>query len=125
MKVSHVFLGSAVASIIYGLLILILPTMMLNAHGMDVNDSAVLMGRFFGSALFGLGLTAWFARNAAPSNARSAIMLAFFIADVVGFVVSLMAMIAGQMNALGWLAVVIYLVFSAGFGYFQFMASEE
>jgi hypothetical protein len=125
MKVSHVFVGMAVASIVYALLILILPAMMLNGHGMDVNDSAILMGRFFGSALLGLGLTAWFARNTAPSNARSAIILAFFIADVVGFVVSLMAMIAGQMNALGWLPVVIYLVFSVSLGYFQFVGGEE
>jgi hypothetical protein len=125
MKISHVFIAAAVASIVYGVLILLLPAMMLNGHGMDVNDSAVLMGRFFGSALLGLGLTAWLARNTAPSNARSAITLAFFIADVVGFVVSLMAVLAGQMNALGWLPVLIYLVVAAGFGYFQFMASEE
>ena len=125
MKLSLLYLVNSVVAVIYSVLILMVPTLMLKAHGMAVSDSAILMSRFFGSALLGMGITTWLARNAAPSNARKAITLSFFISDVLGLIVSLMAMISGHMNTLGWLPVLIYVVLSAGFGYFYFMAGEE
>ena len=125
MKISQVYLLNTVIALVYSLLLLLFPTMMLNAHGMAVSESAVLMGRYFGVALLGMGLATWLARNALPSSAKSAITLGYLISDIAGLIVSLMAVISGQMNALGWLAVVIYVVLTAGFGYFQFMAGEE
>jgi hypothetical protein len=57
---------------------------------------------------------------AGKSDARRAIILGLFIYDAIGFIVTLIAMISGLLNPLGWLAVVIYLFFSVGFGYFFF-----
>jgi ABC-type multidrug transport system permease subunit len=60
----------------------------------------------------------WFARNSQESEARWAIILALFAYDAVGFVVSLIAVIAGVLNPLGWLIVALYLLLALGFGYF-------
>jgi len=38
--------------------------------------------------------------------------------NAVGFIVTLVALLTGVMNAMGWVAIVIYLFFALGFGYF-------
>jgi len=68
-----------------------------------------------------VGLLCWLARNVSDSAAQRAMILAFLIADVIGLIVSLMGTLSGVFNAVGWSAVVIYLVLSLGFAYFQFM----
>jgi hypothetical protein len=75
------------------------------------------MGRYFGVALLGMGLTTWLARNAAASDARDAITLGFCISCMPGVVVPLYGTLSGQMNAMGWLAVAVYSVLVIGFGY--------
>jgi hypothetical protein len=40
---------------------------------------------------------------------------------VIGLIVSLMGTLSGVVNAVGWSAVLIYLVLAAGYAYFQFM----
>jgi hypothetical protein len=63
-------------------------------------------------------LITWFAREAVESEARRAILLGLCVYDALGLVVTLIALFAGTLNALGWLIVVIYLFFALGFGYF-------
>jgi hypothetical protein len=46
--------------------------------------------------------------------------LAIFVGDTIGFIVALLAQLAGTVNALGWLIVALYLLLALGFGYFQF-----
>jgi hypothetical protein len=59
----------------------------------------------------------WFARNAAHSDARRAIILALFVYDAIGFVVSLLTVLSGVLNPLGWFIVAVYLFFTLAFGY--------
>jgi protein-S-isoprenylcysteine O-methyltransferase Ste14 len=49
------------------------------------------------------------------------IVIAVVISNVVGFVVSLLATLAGTWNAVGWLSVGLYLVFGLVFAYFLFI----
>jgi hypothetical protein len=65
-------------------------------------------------------LLTWFARNDAGSEALQATVLSLFVYDAIGFVVALMAVLSGVMNALGWAIVGLYLLLTLGFGYFQF-----
>ena len=43
---------------------------------------------------------------------------------VAAFIVVLVAVISGIMSAFGWSAVGIYLFFTIGYGYFQFVKSS-
>jgi len=70
--------------------------------------------------LLGIGLVTWLAKNSDKSQAQDAISQGFLITYVVEFIVSLQATLNGQMNALGWLPVVIYLLLIVGLGYFRF-----
>ncbi|MGD2178082.1 MAG: hypothetical protein PVG71_09700 [Anaerolineae bacterium] len=63
-------------------------------------------------------MVTWFARNAAESDARRAIILGLCLYDAIGFVITLIATLSGVLNPLGWSAVLLYLLLAVGFGYF-------
>ena len=119
MKLSHVYIFNTIVAIVYAIGLLIVPATVMTLHGISTDPSTLLMARYFGVALVGIGLTTWLARNSDNSQAKDAITLGFMISYIVGFVVSLQATLIGQMNAVGWLPVVIYLVLTAGLGYFR------
>ncbi len=64
----------------------------------------------------------WSARNADPSVGREALVLGLFVADTLGFVVILLAQLAGLMTAFGWVFVLLWLLLAAGLGYLRFLA---
>jgi hypothetical protein len=111
---------NSAAAFAYCILLLIIPATLLSWHGLAPDLSAQLIGRYFATALLGMGLLTWFARHADESQARDAIVLSLFIANIAGLVLSLYATLTAQMSSLGWLAVILYLLLSIGFGYFQF-----
>ena len=87
---------------------------------MTPDPSLILMSRYFAVALVGIGLVAWFARNAEDSKTRDAITDGLALSFIVGFALSLQATLSGLLNAMGWLPVGAYLILIAGYGYFRF-----
>lgn len=60
----------------------------------------------------------WFARKAAESESRRAIIPGLFVYDAIGFVVTMMAQLSGVLDPLGWSVAAVCLFFAIGFGYF-------
>jgi len=60
----------------------------------------------------------WFARGAEASVARRAIILNLFVYDAIALVVTLIFVLTGRLNPLGWGIVAVYLFFTIGYGYF-------
>lgn len=119
MKLSHIYIFNTIVALGYSILLLIVPSTLLSLHGISTDQSALLMGRYFAVALLGMGSATWLARNAEASKARDAITLGFLVSYIAGFLVSLYGTLTDQMNALGWLAVAVYLVLVLGLGYIQ------
>ena len=120
MKLSHVFTLNTLIALSYALGFLIIPSTLITWHGMTPDTSLILMSRYFGVALLGIGLVTWFARNAEDSKTRDAITNGLALSFIVGFALSLQATLVGQLNAMGWLPVGAYLILIAGYGYFRF-----
>ena len=78
------------------------------------------MSRLYGASLIGNLLLTWFAKNDVGSEALRASVLGLFAYDAIGFIVALMAVLAGVMNPFGWGIVSLLLFLALGFGYFQF-----
>jgi hypothetical protein len=72
--------------------------------------------------MMGNMMLSWFSRNSKESDARRAIILALFVYDAVGVVITLIAILSGALNPLAWLIVALYLFFALGFGYYLFQA---
>ena len=120
MKLKVLFIITAVCAIVFGVAFVIIPTQLYSLYAVESTKGLNYMGQLFGAALIGIGLIAWLARNAADSDARKAIVLSFFIADGIGFIVTLIGQLNDILGPLGWLTVAIYLILFIGFGYIQF-----
>ena len=121
MRLSSFLILNAVIALVFGIGFVLVPGTMGTLYGMTPGPEVNLAGQFFGVELIAVGLLCWLARDVSDSAAQRAMILAFLIADVIGLIVSIMGTLSGVFNAVGWSAVVIYLVLSLGFAYFQFM----
>lgn len=102
----------------FGVLLLAIPNRLLSIFGATLGDGGIFTAREYGASLFGNLFLCWFAKNAAESDARRAIILALFVYDLIAFVMTAITVISGVLNPLGWSIVFIYLFFTLGFGYF-------
>lgn len=125
MKLKTVFILNAIIAFIYALGLFLMPGTMFSLHGMDQNASATLMAQFFATELLGMGLVAFLVRDSEKNNARNAVVLGFFLHDIVGAIVALLATLSGAMNAMGWLAFAVYALLTLGYGYFQFVSTDS
>lgn len=122
MKLSSLLVAKAIISIVAGLALLLLPSAFMGLAGVTLDASGVVMARMVGALLVGIAVMCWFARTADPSVGREALVLGLFVADTLGFVVILLAQLAGLMTAFGWVFVLLWLLLAAGLGYFRFLA---
>jgi hypothetical protein len=118
MNLKTLMIIKAIVCLVLGLPILFVPYFFYGVFGATLAAGGAFAAQEYGASLMGNMLLTWFARKAVESDARRAICLGLCIYDAIGFVITLIAVISGVLNPLGWLAVVIYLFFTAGFGYF-------
>ena len=124
MTIKTFFTILAVLALVHGIGFVLAPEQLAAGYGMAASPSLVLMARLFGAALLALGLIFWFVRDNSSESVRG-VLIATGIGDVVGLVVVVMGTTAGTLNAMGWVAALIYLFGSAGCGYFVMARSPE
>jgi hypothetical protein len=118
MKYQTLMIIKAVVCLCLGVPILLAPTFTYSLFGASLNPAGVFAAQEYGASLLGNLMLTWFARKAIDSDARRAIILGLCVYDAIGFVITLIAQIAGVLGPLGWFAMAIYLFFAIGFGYF-------
>jgi hypothetical protein len=125
MKLKVLFIITAIIAIVFGVVFVVIPAQVYSLYDIESGAGLNYMGQLFGAVLIAIGLISWQSRNAADSDARKAVILAFFIADGIGFVIALIGQLNEVVGSLGWLTVAIYFLLSLGFGYFQFSKSSS
>jgi hypothetical protein len=125
MTLKTLMMIKAVVCFFLGISILLVPGFTYSIFGAELNDAGMYAAREYGAALIGTLLLTWYARNAAESQSRRAIILDLFIYDAIGVVITLIALFSGLFNPLGWAILVIYLFFTIGYGYFWFKKPAE
>lgn len=120
MKLSTLFSANAIIAILFGLAFAVIPATALSWYGVTLIDAGLFISRLLGICYIGFAIISWQVRGSAASKDLKAILLAFFVGDILGFLVSLYYQLQGIANSLGWLTVAIYLVLGVGFGYFYF-----
>ncbi|MEW5986083.1 MAG: hypothetical protein AB1791_05580 [Chloroflexota bacterium] len=125
MKLSSLLTVAGVIGLLFGVVNVLLTAPALAQYGVvDPPEAMLYSVRFFGAALINLGLISLLLRHTSDSQTRRALVLGGLVGDGIGFVASLIGQLAGAVNALGWLTVVIYLALGLGFAYFYFMKPE-
>ncbi len=123
MKLGNFLVVKAIISLAFGIAFVLVPAAVMSLYGVTLDPAGILMARFFGACLIGIGLICWFDRSA-DRDALQGITLALFVGDTVGFIVALLGQLSGLMNALGWAIVAIWLLLALGLGYFRFLKSS-
>jgi hypothetical protein len=117
MTVKTFFTIIAVLALVHGVGFVLIPEQVAASYGMASSAATLLMARLFGAALVGLALIFWFARDGSSESVR-AVFIATIVGNTAGLIVVAMGTIAGTLNAMGWVAALIYLFGAAGSGYF-------
>ena len=117
MNRSTIFMINAVIAVLFGLVFLLIPATVLSWYGVQLEAAGLFLARLYGSALLIFAIISWMVREAPASQSLRGIIVAFFIGDAIGFLLSLVYQLQGVANALGWSTVVIYLLLALAFGY--------
>jgi hypothetical protein len=125
MKFKTVMLIKSIVCISFGFLLLVFPNQLLSLMGAPLDAGGLYTARLYGATLVGNLMLTWVARDAGESKARRALILDLFIYDTIGFVVTLVSIMNGTLNWLGWGIAAVYLFFTIGFGYFWFAGKPE
>lgn len=125
MKLSNLFILSTVVAFVFALGLLLGPTTVLQLFGLTTGNTEKLLAQLIGASLAGFGLLSWFARDFTDTKAHDGATITLFIFNVIAFVVSLLAVFSRVWRSGGWTAVIIFLLFALGFGYFQFIGPKE
>jgi hypothetical protein len=124
MKREMFFASLGIVGVLFGVGFLLLPEMSLRMYGVPTDPHNLMQSRYFGSALLGLGLIAYLARDTQDPKAIRALLLGSLVSDAAGAVISASA--AGSLqNGMAWLSVAIYAAFAAGAGYYLLVARER
>jgi hypothetical protein len=118
MSFRNLMIIKALVCLLFGILMLAVPDRLFSIFGATLTTAGMFPAREYGAALFGNMFLSWFAKDAAQSEARRAIILALFVYDLIGFIATTLTVIEGVLNPIGWLIVLVYLFFTLGFGYF-------
>jgi hypothetical protein len=98
----------------FGTLLLVVPRLLVGILGAEIGDGGAFTAREYGAAMMGTLILTWFARHAKEKASRRAILLDLLVYDAIGVGITVAAVLAGTLNALGWGIVAVYLFFTAG-----------
>jgi hypothetical protein len=123
MNYRVMFMINALVAALFGLGFLFFPERVLRLFGTETFVAAVLLARFFGTALLALGLVLWFAKDATDESVQRGIGIALLVGAIAGLVVTALGTFASNavIRSNGWLAMVVYVLFAAGYAYLAFL----
>ena len=119
MSFKTMMIIKAIVCLFFAPLLLFFPAPLYTLLGSTWSGGAAdFAAREYGAALVGLLLLTWFARKADDSFVRRAIALGLCVYDALGFIVTVITLLQGGLNWLGWGIAFIYLFFAVGFAFF-------
>jgi hypothetical protein len=117
MKLKPFLLTSAILGMILGLGFFFAPAAVISTFGVSANEAHQHTARNFGSAVIGLAVISWVARDARDSVARRGILLGLFVYFIFGSISIISFQLQGNANIYGWFIIVLHALLALGFGY--------
>jgi len=105
---------SSIFATLYGLGFLLFPGPSIAMYGTEPESHLILLIRYFGSTLLAFGVLEWFAKDFRDWEAVRAVLIAVFILNAVGLLVTVGGMAEGLFNSMAWSSVILYAAFLAG-----------
>jgi hypothetical protein len=127
MNYRIMFALNSVVALLFGLGFLFFPTRALGLFGTETFASTLLIARLFGTAMLGLGLVLWFAKDVTDVSLQKGMGIALLVSAVTGLAVTLLGTFASHavIRTNGWAVMLVYLIFGLGYGYMLFLKRES
>ena len=114
------FTIALIIELLYGVGFIAMPGTILGIFGVSLIDFGTSLTRLFGSALLGFVVLLWFGRKSAHPETHRVVLATMFIYMLLSTVILLFSQLAGHMNVMGWMPVVMHFIFMIAFGIFLF-----
>ena len=123
MNYRIMFALNSVVGLLFGLGFLFFPTRVLGLFGTETFVSTLMVARLFGTAMLGLGLVLWFAKDVTDVSVQKGMGIALLVSAVTGLIVTLLGTFASNavIRTNGWAVMLVYLIFGLGYGYLLFL----
>jgi len=126
MKLRTLFLLDLVISLVFALVFLLGPDLALKFFGLTGGKTEILLAQVIGASLVGFACLCWFAKDYTDGQAIQGAVISLLVYSAIGFVVTLLGVLSQATRAgSAWIVVALYLLFIAGFVYFQFAGQRE
>jgi hypothetical protein len=104
--------------VIHGAAFIIAPYQVASIYGLEQSLAVAFISRLFGCALVAWGAILWLAKDFRDEAVVRAVLIPTCVAEAISLVFVVQATLAGILNTMGWVAVLIYLFGAAGCLYF-------
>ncbi len=111
--------------IILGISMVLMVPKFFPLYGLELNLAGAMFGRWCGAAFIGIGIISFSLSSMALNDSFKGVLDGLFVFNVIGLGVTLFGQMQGTPNILGWTAVAVWLVLTAGMGYFRFLHKSE
>jgi hypothetical protein len=125
MNYRLMFMINAFLAVVLGLGFLIVPNRILGQFGVDGYAATKLLSQFFGTAMLGLGLLLWFAKDVTDTNLQKGMGIALLVGAVAGLLITLMGTSSGVLRANWWMALIVYAILGLAYGYLLFQKPKQ
>lgn len=125
MNYRTMFMINAFIAALLGLGFLIVPGRILDQFGVDEYAATKLISQFFGTALLGLGLLLWFAKDVSDANLQKGMAIALLVGAAAGLVITVFGTTSGVLRANWWIALVVYAILGLASAYLVFLKPKQ
>lgn len=115
MNLRRLLLVTAILFASNGVVALTRPAVQLSFYGVIADPGVEYMARWAGLGSLVLGLLSLAARKVTDRKAQRAIVISLMIYFAAGAGISLLGTLSGLMSTMGWLLVVVYLLFAIAY----------
>ncbi|MCE9646335.1 MAG: hypothetical protein K8S20_10085 [Chloroflexi bacterium] len=119
MNYRLMFILNAVVVAVFGILLLILPDFTLTQLGMEKYISTLYIARFLGGAMLVSAIFIWIAKEISDEGVQKNMAITLLVASLAGFVLIVMGVASSSavIRSNGWVLLVIFILFTLGYGY--------
>lgn len=125
MNYRIMFFINALIAVLLGLGFLVVPDKILDQLGVDGYAATKLLSQFFGTAMLGLGLLLWFAKDVTDTTLQKGMGIALLVGALAGLLITVMGTTSGVLRANWWMALVVYAILGLAYGYLLFQKPKQ
>ena len=124
MNIRTYFIVAAIAAWSFGIGFVLVPEFVGSIFAINFDADGAMTARFFGALLITVGLWFFLMRETENTSTIRAMLVGYLVGLVIGLINAFTSTLAGTMNSLGWLIVLLYGGLAVGATFFLFARSS-